>query len=61
MIWYMSPPGAGQVLRNVDYGDARPYIFKMPDGSTRTNNTSMTAQAYQQLVPNILDNDTYPV
>ena len=60
MIWYHS--SSGQVEpKSVDYGDARPYTFKMPDGSTRINNTSMSQVAYQQLVPNILQNDTYPV
>jgi len=59
MIWYASPPGYPE-RKTMDYGDARPYVFGMPDGTTRTNTTNMTAQAYNNLVSNMWANVPYP-
>ena len=59
MVYYYSVPGE-PVRKIFDYGDTRPYTFTLPDGSTRQNATSMTAQAYQNLVNNLWASDAYP-
>ncbi len=64
MIWYHRAPvetGDRNTYKTFDYGDVRPYTFRMPDGSTRINNTAMSQVAYTNLVSNIWTNDTYPV
>jgi hypothetical protein len=60
IIWYASPPGYAPERRTFDYGDSRPYIFHMPDGTTRTNSSNMSAQAYNNLVSNIWATVPYP-
>ena len=59
LVWYASPPGYSE-RRTMDYGDARPYIFHMPDGSTRTNSTNMSGTAYNNLVTNLWSTLPYP-
>lgn len=60
MVYYHSAPSDPNVRKTYDYGDTRPYTFYMPDGSTRVNATSMSAQAYNNLVNNLWASDTYP-
>lgn len=59
MVYYHSEPGQ-PVRKTFAYGDARPYDFYLPDGSTRTNATSMSPTAYQNLVGNLWASDAYP-
>lgn len=63
MVWYHRPPTDGDrnTYKTFDYGDVRPYTFRMPDGSTRVNATAMSQTAYNNLVTNIWANDVYPV
>ena len=59
LVWYASPPAA-PIRKTFDYGNARPYTFFLPDGTTRVNSTSMTATAYNNLVNNLWASDAYP-
>ena len=59
MVWYQEPRQLN-AHKTLDYGDQRPYIFQMPDGTTRTNASSMGAVAYEQLVNRLWTNDTFP-
>lgn len=60
MVWYSSAPGAVPIRKTFEYGDARPFTFYMPDGTTRTNASNMAAPAYQQLVDNLWALNSYP-
>ena len=61
MVWYHSLYGETPVRKTLDYGDARPYTFRMPDGSTRINNSPMSEQAYANIVQNLKDDaDVHP-
>lgn len=60
MVYYHSRPGDPNVRQTFDYGDARPYTFYMPDGSTRENTTNMSGQAYSNLVGNLWASIAYP-
>lgn len=59
MVWYASPPNFPE-RKTLDYAQDRPYIFYMPDGTTRTNSTNMSNQAFQQLLNNFLAAQSYP-
>jgi hypothetical protein len=60
ICWYASPPGFVPERKTLDYDNARPYTFYLPDGSTRVNSTSMSNQAYQSLLTNFLAAQSYP-
>lgn len=60
--WYASPPGY-DVRMTRDYGKGAgndPYTFYMPDGTTRVNSSNMSANAFNQLLGNLLANQPYP-
>lgn len=62
MVWYHRLPNAGDrnTYKTFDYDEIRPHTFWMPDGTSRINNTTMSAQAYLTLVSNLWANDVYP-
>lgn len=64
MVYYHDPqaPLVGEPMsRTIDYGDVRPYTFRMPDGTTRTNSVAINATTYTQFKDKFLAQDTYPV
>lgn len=61
IVWYHDVlPGENPIHRTWDYGNVRPYTFRLPDGTTRVNNSPMLANTYNTLIARLADSDTYP-
>lgn len=60
MVYYHSAPGEVPILRTIDAGDQRPYTFYLPDGTTRTATTVISATTYNQFISAFETQDAYP-